>query len=37
MQNGEYIEKYLRGIREITERIDQGQLDRAVELLWDAW
>jgi D-sedoheptulose 7-phosphate isomerase len=37
MQNGEYIGKYLRGIREITERIDQGQLDRAVELLWDAW
>ena len=37
MQNGEYIGKYLRGIREIAERIDQGPLDRAVELLWDAW
>ena len=37
MQNGDYIQKYLRGIREIAERIDHGPLDRAVELLWDAW
>jgi D-sedoheptulose 7-phosphate isomerase len=37
MQNGDYIQKYLHGIREIAERIDHGTLDRAVELLWDAW
>jgi D-sedoheptulose 7-phosphate isomerase len=37
MRNGEYIGEYLRGVKEITEKIDRASLDHAVELLWEAW
>ena len=37
MRNGEYIGEYLRGVKEITEKIDRASLDRAVEMLWEAW
>jgi D-sedoheptulose 7-phosphate isomerase len=37
MRNGEYIGEYLRGVKEITEKIDRASLDHAVEMLWEAW
>jgi D-sedoheptulose 7-phosphate isomerase len=37
MQHFEYIENYLNEVKEITEKIDRGQINRSIEILFDAW
>lgn len=37
MRNGEYSERFLRGVREIAEGLDRDALDRAIEMLFAAW
>jgi D-sedoheptulose 7-phosphate isomerase len=37
MQNHEYIERFLDGVREVTEKIDRTAIDRAIETIFAAW
>jgi D-sedoheptulose 7-phosphate isomerase len=37
MQNQEYIERFLDGVQEVTQRIDGEAVDRAIEALFAAW
>ena len=37
MQNDDYIERFLDGVRQVTEQIDRAQLDRAIEMIFTAW
>ena len=37
MQNGEFIESYLSEMKGIIENMPVGAIDRAIELLFDAW
>jgi D-sedoheptulose 7-phosphate isomerase len=37
MQNQEYIDGFLDGLKQVTETIDRAAIDRAVELLFATW
>lgn len=37
MQNQEYIERFLDGVQEVTQRIDREAVDRTIEALFAAW
>lgn len=37
MENRPYIDSYLEGIRKVVEKIDRQAIDRAVEMMFEAW
>jgi D-sedoheptulose 7-phosphate isomerase len=37
MQNHDYIEQFLDGVRQVTAQIDRAALDRAIETIFAAW
>ena len=37
MQNHDYIERFLDGVRQVTEQIDRAELDRAIEMIFSVW
>lgn len=37
MENGEYGERFLRGVKEIADALDREALDRTIEVLFEAW
>nr|MDO8084630.1 SIS domain-containing protein [Candidatus Sigynarchaeum springense] len=37
MDNLDYIDKYLNEVKDIIEKIDRRQIDKAIDILFDAW